>query len=73
MKKLKEADKLKYWLDIEFSILHIMFGIIMLQLTSGWLPSIVLSAYILFQMLYVIPRMASLASDDPEYLRVPKK
>lgn len=73
MKKLTEADKLKYWLDVEFSILHIMFGIIMLQLTTGWLPSLLFGTYIVFQALYAIPRMAIVFSNDPNYLRVPKK
>ncbi len=73
MKKLKEADKLKYWLDIEFSILHIMFGIIMLQLTSGWIPSILFGVYIFIQALYALPRMVALAADDPDYLKVPRR
>lgn len=73
MKKLKEADKLKYWLDVEFTILHIMFGIIMYQLTTGWLPHLFFGFYIFWSLLYLVTRVAVLASDDPDYLKIPRK
>ena len=73
MSKLTEIDKLKYWIDTEFTILHIMFGIIMLQLTHGWLPTVVFSVYIVISVVYMLTRIAYLASIDKDYLKVPKK
>jgi hypothetical protein len=73
LKKLTEAEKLKYWLDMEFTILHTMFGIIMWQLTTGWLPHLFWGAYIFISILYLIPRAVIIAANDPNYLRVPKK
>lgn len=71
--KLTEVDKLKYWIDTEFSILHVMFAIIMLQLTHGALPTILLSVYLIISVVYTLTRIAYVASFDKDYLRVPKK
>lgn len=73
MKKLTELEKLKYWLDTEFTILHIMFAIVMIQLTEGWLPTLFFVGYIVIALLSMLVRLAYLAADDPDYLRVPKK
>lgn len=73
MKKLTETEKLKYWIDSEFTILHIMFAILMLQLTNGLVWTIILWVYMVWSVLYLLTRLAILASDDPNYLRVPKK
>ena len=70
--KLTEFEKLKYWLDTEFTILHIMFAIIMLQLTEGLLPTVLLVLYIIFCALYCLVRLSYLA-DDPNYLKIPKE
>ena len=73
MKNLTELDKLKYWIDVEFTILHIMFGVIMLNITDGWLPTLFFFAYIVIRVLYAIPRLALIASVDKNYLKVPKR
>jgi hypothetical protein len=73
MKKLTEIEKLKYWVDAEFTILHIMFAIIMLQLTSGWLPTTILAIYLIISVMYTIARIAYVTAFDKDYLRVPKK
>ena len=71
--KLTELEKLKYWVDAEFTILHIMFAVVMFQLTEGWLWNIGLGLYVVWQFFYLITRLAVIAADDPDYLRVPKK
>ena len=73
MKKLTEIEKLKYWVDAEFTILHVMFAIIMLQLTSGWFPTVVLAIYLIISILYTLARIAYVASFDKDYLKVPKR
>lgn len=71
--KLTDLEKLKYWIDTEFTVLHIMFAVVMFQLTEGWLWNIGLWLYVLWQFFYLITRLAVIAADDPDYLRVPKK
>ena len=73
MNKLTDLEMLKHWIDTEFTILHIMFAIIMLQLVSGIFWVIVFSIYIVFQVFYAIIRLAAIAAQDKDYLRVPKK
>lgn len=73
MAKITEIEKLKYWMDSEFSILHAMFGIIMLQLTHGALPTVLFSLYIVISITYAIVRAAYVASIDKNYLKVPKR
>lgn len=73
MSKLTELEKLKYWIDSEFTILHIMFAVVMLQLTTGLVWNIILGLYILWSLLYLVVRLAVVAADDPDYLRAPKK
>lgn len=73
MSKLTEFEKLKYWVDGEFTVLHIMFAVVMFQLTEGWVWNIALSIYIVWQVLYLFVRLAAIAADDPDYLRVPKR
>lgn len=73
MSKLTDIQKLKYWVDAEFTILHIMFAVVMFQLTEGWLWNIGLVIYVVWQFFYLITRLAVIAADDPDYLRVPKK
>lgn len=72
-KKLSEVQKLKYWLDTEFTILHIMFAVVLLFLTEGWIWNTVIGIYILWSVLYLFTRLAIIAADDPDYLRAPKR
>lgn len=73
MKKVTEIEQLKYWMDAEFTILHVMFAIIMLQLVDSLWSKVVLIAYLLISLLYAGVRLAYVAKNDPNYLRVPKK
>lgn len=72
MSKLTELELLKYWIDTEFTIVHIMFGFIMLELTEGLFWSVVLGVYIAYSMFYAFTRLAIVAANDPNYLKVPK-
>lgn len=69
--KVTEIDKLKYWIDAEISFLHILFAIIMLQLTEGLLPTILLSVYITYHIIYAFARIIFVASVDKDYLKLP--
>ena len=73
MKKLTEVELLKYWIDSEFTALHIMFAVVLWQLTEGWLPHLLIALYIVGSALYFIVRIAYVASQDKDYLKVPKK
>lgn len=73
MRRLTESQKLKYWMEAEFTVLHIMFAIIMLQLIDGWFWIAVLISYSIYSLLYLFTKLAVIAADDPDYLRVPKK
>lgn len=72
MVKLTELEKMKYWIDSEFCVLHIMFAIIMLNLTHEWYWTLLFTIYIFIQLAYMLIRLAYIAQDDPKYLRVPK-
>lgn len=71
--KLTEGEKLKYWIDAEFSILHVMFAGIMLQLTSDTTARVILWVYMVWSVVYAIVRAAYIAKSDSDFLRVPKK
>ena len=71
--KLTEGEKLKYWVDAEFSILHTMFGIIMFNLTDGGLTHVLLGLYIAYSLLYAVVRASYVAKSDSDFLRVPKR
>jgi hypothetical protein len=73
MKKLPELELLKYWIDAEFSILHAMFAIIMLQLVEGVFWVVAFWIYLIIQIIYALVRVAVVASQDKDYLRIPKK
>lgn len=73
MKKLTDLDKLKYWIDAEFTITHIILAVVMLQVTDGIIWTIALWVYIIYSMVYLLTRLAVIAADDPGYLRVPKR
>lgn len=73
MSKLTETDKLKYWLDSEISILHLMFAVVVWLLTHNFVAHLLLAFYMIYTMVYIFVRLAYLASIDKDYLRVPKK
>lgn len=73
MSKLTETDKLKYWLDAEFSILHVMFAVIMLQLVTSTWQRVGLVVYIIFSIVYAWVRLIYISGHEPSYLRIPKK
>ena len=71
--KLTDSEKLKYWIDSEFSILHAMFGIIMFNIVDAWFWKAFFVIYIIICAVYAIVRIAYVASQDKDYLKVPKK
>lgn len=73
MKKLSEIDKLKYWLDIEITILHIMFAVVIWLLTHGGFMHFLLAVYMFISVIYIGTRAVYLASVDRNYLKVPKQ
>jgi hypothetical protein len=71
--KLTEVDKLKYWLDSEITILHIMFAVVVWLLTNSHVVHILLALYMIFSTVYLLTRLAYVANFDRNYLRIPKK
>lgn len=71
--KLTETQLLKYWIDSEFTILHIMFAIVMFFLTEGWVANILLTLYVIYSVIYLFSRIAVIAVNDPDFLKLPKK
>lgn len=71
--KLTEIDKLKYWLDTEITILHIMFAVVVWLLTHNRVAHIALAFYMFFSLIYLLTRGAYLASIDKNYLKIPKQ
>jgi hypothetical protein len=71
MSKLTEMQKLKYWLDAEISILHIMFAVVVWLLTHGWVVHTLIAIYMVITALYVIVRLGAVVADDKDYLRIP--
>ena len=72
-KKVTDIDKLKYWLDIEITILHIMFAVVIWLLTHRWLIHSLLAIYMLTSLVYMSVRVVYLSSVDKNYLKVPKQ
>ena len=73
MKKLTDLEKLKYWIDSEFTVVHILLAIVMLQVTENLVWNIIIGLYIAYSAVYLLTRLAVIAADDPDYLRVPKQ
>lgn len=69
--KLSDMDKLKFWLDSEITILHIMFYVVMWLLTHNIVAHVVLALLIVYSMLYFVVRVAYMAENDKDYLKVP--
>lgn len=72
MKKLTELELMKYWIDAEFSILHAMFAIIMLQLVEGVFWTVAFWIYLVIQIIYALVRIAVVAANDKNYLKIPQ-
>lgn len=70
--KLTEVEKLKYWLDGELTTLHVMFAIIMLQLTQGTVPTVAFSIYLVVSVVYAVIRFSYMQRIDKDYLKIPK-
>jgi len=73
MKKLTEIELLKYWLDAELSLLHLMFAAIMWKLTGGWLVHLVLGVYMFNSFMYTWVRIMYVTQQRPNFLKIPKK
>lgn len=68
-----ELDKLKYWLDTEITILHVMFYVVIWFLTHSLFIHILLTLLMVYSVLYIISRATYLASLDKDYLKILKK
>lgn len=73
MSKLTESEKMKFWIDAEFSLLHIMFAVIAFMITASVFFKIVLVIYMLWSFVYMISRVAKVGADDPDYLRLTRR
>lgn len=73
MSKLSESEKLKFWIDAEFSLLHIMFAVIAFMITTSVIFKIVLVLYMIWSFIYMLSRIAKVGVDDPDYLRLTRR
>lgn len=73
MSKLTESEKMKFWIDAEFSLLHIMFAVIAFMITASVFFKIVLVIYMLWSFVYMISRVAKVGADDPDYLSLTRR
>ena len=73
MNKLTETDKLKYWLDAEFSITRAMVAIVILLLVDGFWFKAIIIFYIIAALFYAGVRFTYLAGHDPNFLKIPKQ
>lgn len=72
MKKLTDIEMFRYWIDSEVTLLHIMFAIVVWLLTHNPFVHILLALYIIFSAMYMFTRLAYIAQQDRDYLKVPK-
>lgn len=71
--KLKEADKLKFWLDAEFATLKAFIGAVLYnQVTAAW-QQVAILVYVVVCLIYATIRLSYVASHDKDYLRIPKR
>lgn len=63
---MDELTKLKYWLDSELTILHIMFAVL-LGVTVGGKIWYFIGLYIFISLVYLLKRTAALPRD---YLKI---
>lgn len=73
MKKLTEIEKLKFWLDAEISLMHIMFAILGFMIVSSVALKVFLVLYMVWSFVYMIVRLAAVSADDPDFLRIPRR
>lgn len=70
MSKPTEIDKLKHWIDSEFSILHIYALVIMWLLTHGILPHVIIGVLAFVNIFYAVKRAVWIGKQDRNYLKV---
>ena len=73
MKKVTELDLLKVWIDSKFTVLHVMLAIIMIQVTEGWLPTVLFSLYMLHRIIYWAIRITFIEANSKDYRKIPPK
>lgn len=71
--KLTELEKLKLWLDAEISLMHIMFAILAFMIVTSAVLKVLIVLYIIWSFIYMIVRLAAVAVDDPNFLRIPRR
>lgn len=70
--KLNETELMKYWIDSEFSLIHSMIAFIATLIVQVWWQDAILWIYIVISVLYSATRIAVVAAQDRDYLRIPK-
>lgn len=70
---MTEIEKLKYWLDGEITLLHIMFYVLVWLLTHSLVLHIVLALLIAYSVFYFVARISYLAQNDKDYLKLPRE
>lgn len=73
MRELSESQKLKYWLDIEFTMINIKFLIVVYLLTTNFYVHWFLLFYGFVNVVYMLPRLGILAEVDKDFLKVPPR
>lgn len=68
----EELNKLKFWIDTEFTVLHILFGVVIWLLTHNVVAHIFIALYIVISLVYYITRIAYISSVDKNYLKLPR-
>lgn len=67
-----DITKLKHWVDSEFSVLHIYALVIMLLVTEGLVPNLIIGTLIAINVVYALKRVTWIVKVDKKYLKVPK-
>lgn len=70
--KPSEIDLLKFWLDAEITLIHIMFAIVVWLLTHNWIVHLLLFIYIIGSYAYMLLRIRYVVSSRKDYLKVPR-
>lgn len=70
-KKFTEDQKLRFWMDGEFAIVHAMFAFVAILIVENLFGEILLWLYLIYSLIYAAVRFAVVADQDPKYLRVP--
>jgi hypothetical protein len=74
-KKMKDEEfvKLKHWVDAEFTILHVMWAILLGAIVNKGIFWIGVAIYVLFSLLYAASRIQYVESKHMGYLKIPKR